>query len=397
MHIKRFDLTTMCPNPSILIIGNHDAMKNKIVQDIMFHYKNIPGGLIISPNKTTNDFYRNFFPDIYIHEEMNEEIINKTLYRQHIIIEKSKTNENINPSESINSENSKSGKNIDPSALIVMDNCLSQMKLWSKNQSILEILMNGRHYRLTNILTMQTPLGIKLDLRLNFDYIFLLKEDFTINKKKLWENYASVFPSFATFQEFFDNCTGGYQSVMVIDNRKTTDNIPDKVFWFQPRMNLIEFGFGCQQFRKIHDMFYKNDCNLDAKIYLNEFNSYDSCDYHFDYFINATKFRNNVSISNKIDNSQQNKNDIQQNKDDTDYIYNFYLDGDDSSKIKDSVTSDNVLKSNDLDVNTQDYIKISYKDDNYQLSVLLTKFENPEYIKTLCGHILRLKTSIGKH
>ena len=60
--------------------------------------------------------------------------------------------------------------------------CQKRKRGQKKDEKIMEILMNGRHYELTYILTMQTPLGITPDLRLNFDYVFLLKEDSTINK-----------------------------------------------------------------------------------------------------------------------------------------------------------------------------------------------------------------------
>ncbi len=147
----------------------------------------------------------------------------------------------------------KQGSHIDPSSILIMDDCLSKKKSWAKDENILEILMIGRHYRLTYILTMQTPLGISPELRLNFDYVFLLKEDSTINKKKLWDNYASMFPTIATFEKVFAKCTENYCS-MVIDNRKPADNIQEKVFWFKAKDR--KFSFGSKKFREVHKKYY---------------------------------------------------------------------------------------------------------------------------------------------
>jgi hypothetical protein len=147
----------------------------------------------------------------------------------------------------------KQGKKIDPSGILIMDDCLAQKKSWAKDQNISEILMNGRHYRLTYILTMQTPLGITPDLRLNFDYVFLLKDDSTINKKKLWDNYASMFPSLPIFERVFGKCTEDYRS-MVIDNRKPSDNLHDKVFWFKAKKR--KFTFGSNSFKELHKKYY---------------------------------------------------------------------------------------------------------------------------------------------
>ena len=47
----------------------------------------------------------------------------------------------------------------------------------SKDPLIYELMYNGRHYKILFMLTMQTPLGIKPDLRSNFDYFFLLATD----------------------------------------------------------------------------------------------------------------------------------------------------------------------------------------------------------------------------
>jgi hypothetical protein len=147
----------------------------------------------------------------------------------------------------------KEGKKIDPESIAVMDDCLAKKKTWVKDENIMEILMNGRHYKLTYILTMQTPLGIPPDLRLNFDYIFLLKEDSSINKKKLWDNFASMFPTQAIFEKVFAKCTEDFKA-MVIDNRKPSDKIKDKVFWFKAKER--EFKFGSSKFKALHKKYY---------------------------------------------------------------------------------------------------------------------------------------------
>ena len=40
-------------------------------------------------------------------------------------------------------------------------------------------------------------------MRSNFDYIFLLAEDFTNNRKRLCEHYAGMFPDFASFRRIY--------------------------------------------------------------------------------------------------------------------------------------------------------------------------------------------------
>lgn len=239
-QILEFKLEKMVCDPSIVMIAKRGSGKSFITRDILYHYRHIPGGVVIAPTDRMNSFYRYFFPDLYIHYDIKPEILQKILVRQSMMIEKVK-------------EKKKQGKKVDPSGILIMDDCLARKKSWSKDDSIMEILMNGRHYKLTYILTMQTPLGITPDLRLNFDYVFLLKEDSTINKKKLWDNYASMFPSLEAFEKVFGRCTEDYRA-MVIDNRKPSDNIQEKVFWFKAVDR--KFSFGSKLFKELHKKYY---------------------------------------------------------------------------------------------------------------------------------------------
>lgn len=242
-QILEFDLSSMVIDPSIVMIAKRGSGKSFITRDIVYHYRHMPVGAVIAPTDKLNSFYKFFFPDLYIHYDIKEIILKKILMRQTLMIEKQK-------------EKKKIGLHVDPSGLLVMDDCLSKKKSWAKDESIMEILMNGRHYKLTYILTMQTPLGIGPELRLNFDYIFLLKEDSTINKKKLWDNYAGMFPTLGTFEKVFAKCTEQHKC-MVINNREPSDNVQEKVFWYKAKDR--QFSFGSKKFKELHKKYYDPD------------------------------------------------------------------------------------------------------------------------------------------
>ncbi|AKI80170.1 VV A32 virion packaging ATPase [Acanthamoeba polyphaga mimivirus] len=246
-ELMEFDLNKMVIDPSIVMIAKRGSGKSWIVRDVMYHYRHLPCGVVIAPTDRMNSFYKYFFPDLFIHYEITEAILKNILLRQQMIIDKQK-------------QKKKQGLKIDPSGILIMDDCLSQKKNWSKIQEITEILMNGRHYRLTYILTMQTPLGLTPDLRLNFDYIFLLKDDTQVNKKKLYNNYAGMFPSQLAFEKVLAKCTESHKC-MVIDNRKPADKIQDKVFWFKARDR--KFSFGSREFKDMHKKYYNPEYGRD--------------------------------------------------------------------------------------------------------------------------------------
>lgn len=240
LPIKEFQLETMCENPAIVMIAKRASGKSWVCRSILKHFRDIPVGIIIAPTeKMANPpFYSDFFPDSYIHYEYRSEIIEKLLYRQDIMIEKMKDKE-------------KEGKIIDPRGFILMDDCLSKKGSWMKDQPIMELLFNGRHYRLMYMLTMQFPLGITPELRCNFDYIFLLNEDFYSNLKRLYDHYAGMFPTFDAFRQVFKDITADF-GAMVIVNRGARSSFLEKIFWYKAKNDCLDKMIGCDQFVNYH-------------------------------------------------------------------------------------------------------------------------------------------------
>lgn len=239
LKITEFKLTSMTGDPAIVLVAARNSGKSYIIRDIMYTLRHKPAGAVISPTDRLSSFYKNFFPDIYIHYDINQSIFTKILTRQFLIEQKQKNKE-------------RQGLKIDTSAILVMDDCLSDKKKWAKMQEIAEILLNGRHYHLTYILTMQNPTGIPPELRLNFEFIFLLKEKSSLNIKKIYENYASMFPTRDIFEQAFKSCTENY-SCMVINNRISGD-FTESTFWFKAKER--KFTFGSEQFKAKHKKYY---------------------------------------------------------------------------------------------------------------------------------------------
>jgi hypothetical protein len=68
-----------------------------------------------------------------------------------------------------------------------------------------------------------------------------------------------MFPTFAVFEVVFKSCTDDFGS-MVIDNRKPSDNINEKIFWYKA-IDPPDFHFGSNNFRKYHKEMYNKKWN----------------------------------------------------------------------------------------------------------------------------------------
>ena len=245
LAIKRFEIKDMCEHATIAMIAKRASGKSYLTREIMYHKKSIPAAIAISRTEKLNKFYSNFIPDSYIYSEYDSDVLSKVYERQSVMNE-----ENI-----IRKDDGKPEK--DDRIMIIMDDCMSSKGTWLKDPNILELFFNGRHHHLSFILTMQFSLGIPPELRSNFDYIFLLAEDITSNRKRLYEHYAGMFPTFDIFQQVFSEITANY-GCMVINNRIHSTKITDKVFWYKAKP-VPEFSIGSNKYNKYHKRSYDKD------------------------------------------------------------------------------------------------------------------------------------------
>jgi hypothetical protein len=229
-QIKKFNMDTIrdrCEidskkSPMIVVIGKKDTGKSFLVKDILFHTQAaFPVGTVISGTEVANEFFQHMVPSKLIHDKYKPDIVMNTIKRQLAV----KT--------ARNAEKARSGgnSNVDPRAFLILDDCLYDAS-WIREESTRYVFMNGRHIDLMTIITMQYPLGITPNLRTNVDFIFILRETMINNRKRIYDNYAGMFPTFEMFCQFMDQCTENYEC-LVICNGVSSNRLEDQVFWYK--------------------------------------------------------------------------------------------------------------------------------------------------------------------
>ncbi len=253
LRLKRFNIQEMVEHATIAMIAKRASGKSYLTREILYHKRDLPTAVVISRTEKLNRFYGDFIPDSYIFDNFEPEILQRIYQRQ------AKVSED-------NSQRQKNGKNQkDDRLMLIMDDCMSSKGTWVKDQNILELFFNGRHHHISFILTMQYCVGIPPEMRSNFDYIFLLAEDFISNQKRLYEHYAGMFPTFDIFKQVFSEVTQNY-GIMVINNRIHSTNITDKVFWYKAK-NVPKFKLGSNKYIKFHKKYYDSEWNKRLPIF----------------------------------------------------------------------------------------------------------------------------------
>jgi hypothetical protein len=223
LNLKRFSLADIPDGAVCVIIGKRKVGKSFLLRDILYHKRDFPIGQVICGSENVNPFYSDFIPPIFIHSEYSADVVSKFMKRQ--------MDMKIKTAGDRNNPKSKRYSKLDPRGFLVMDD-VSYDTSWLRDRCIREIFMNGRHLAINYFLIQHYPLGIKPDLRTNIDYVFIMRENNTANRKRLYENYAGVFPDFKSFCETMDEVTTDY-GCMVINNGSKSNNIEDIVYWYK--------------------------------------------------------------------------------------------------------------------------------------------------------------------
>ena len=148
------------------------------------------------------------------------------------------------------------GHNINPSAFLILDDCLYDNS-WTKSKHVRSLFMNGRHFKMFFIITMQYALGIPPNLRTNIDYVFILREPYLTNRKRIWENYASMFPTLESFCSIMDATTENYEC-LVINNNAKTNKLSEQIFWYKADSHKT-FRLGSKEFWEISSTMDSDD------------------------------------------------------------------------------------------------------------------------------------------
>ena len=243
LELKKWDMRHISfrpdenKGPVVVLIGRRDTGKSYLVRDLLYFHQDVPIGTVISGTEAGNGFYSSHVPKLFIHDEYNTAIIENILKRQKLVLKQVKKE----------MENYKRS-NIDPRAFVILDDCLYD-NTWTKDKMMRLLFMNGRHWKIMLIITMQYPLGVPPNLRTNIDYVFILREPYLANRKRIFENYAGMFPTFESFCQVMDQCTENYEC-LVINNNAKSNKLQDQIFWYKAE-SRPDFKLGSKEFWEI--------------------------------------------------------------------------------------------------------------------------------------------------
>jgi hypothetical protein len=149
----------------------------------------------MSGTEESNEHYKEFVPDSFIYGDYEPDVVERVINRQREIVKKAKGDEK---------------NSIHNNVFMLLDDCMYDNK-WTRHEIMRCVFMNGRHYRILFLLTLQYCMDLPPSLRGQIDYLFILRENIIQNRKKLYDHFFGIFPTFDSFNEVLNQCTENYE------------------------------------------------------------------------------------------------------------------------------------------------------------------------------------------
>jgi hypothetical protein len=226
LELKKFDITKLRDDSVVIFLGARNTGKSTALFCALKYHTTIPVGVVISGTESANHSFERVVPKMLIYDEFSSDIIKNFMDRQRKVVDQA------------NDEKKRYGRtDIDPRAFLILDDCLYDSKQWVNDTNIRYIFMNGRHYKIFLLITMQYPLGIPPSLRANVDYVFIMRNNMVKDREKIYQQYAGMFPNFQVFNTIMDQCTENYEC-LVIDKKSQSNKLEDQVFWWKADLDV---------------------------------------------------------------------------------------------------------------------------------------------------------------
>jgi hypothetical protein len=212
------------------LLGDFTVTHNTtLIASLLYAKKHIiPVAMAVSGTEDSNHFYQTVLPSTFVFNNYDEEQIEKFIKRQKIAKDYLEN----------------------PWAVIILDDCTDDPQIFRKPLQN-GMYKRGRHWKMWYILSLQYGMDVRPVIRTNVDGVFILREPNMRNRRVMYENYASIIPSFELFCTMLDALTSDY-TALYLHNSLSTNNWQDCVYWYKAKKIPKDFKFGCEEYWEFH-------------------------------------------------------------------------------------------------------------------------------------------------
>lgn len=268
-NIRRFDVTRMDRSRSCVFIGGSGTGKSHLMTSIMYANRDIAGGIVMSGTEEGDPYWRNFIPDTFIYNDWKPDILEQLIEIQKKKkraveavdqeIEYCRRNGRVADLQRLTQK--KHGMAEKMRKFVVLDDLAYKGGL-TRNDTIRKLFMNGRHWGILALLSIQYCIALDISLRGNAGYIFICRESIISYRRKIYESFVGMVPSFSVFEKLMDACTQDYEC-LVVDRTQKSTRVEDVLFWYKAQPSY-SFRIGDARLWDYHRTRY--DANYEERL-----------------------------------------------------------------------------------------------------------------------------------
>ena len=210
--LRKFNMNYISEDDLIFVVGAPKSGKSHITKDLLYYHNTIPYGCVISNTHCNKSIY-DYIPEIFIYDKYDASFIKRVVKKQ-----------------IKNADNTI----IDSRSFLIFEDALNYTHL--KKSKYLRKLFSSHQLLNTLCILEIIELSNIYEILLNknkVNYLFILKDNFQNNRKKLYDIIKEKLNiPFTLFCKFLDDYTDNY-NCLVFDLQINSKYIEDKLFWYK--------------------------------------------------------------------------------------------------------------------------------------------------------------------
>lgn len=210
--IKKYDPTSAPEHLVVVSIAKRRSGKSFLLRDFLYNHRHrYFAGIVMSGTEEGNRFYEREvgIPTQFIYNDFDEDALQRVVDMQR----KMTVEGTVKP------------------IFVILDDLAFDRKVWGK-PLIRQLLMNGRHWKISVYITLQYFLEVSPAFRANIDLIVLLKDN--LHRERLYKTFFQMLPNFAMFNTIMDSCTENYKA-LILDNASNSTKLSECIYWYKAK------------------------------------------------------------------------------------------------------------------------------------------------------------------
>lgn len=229
IRVRHLNPGIISPTCRIVIIGKTHTGKSVLVKDFMYHLQQSFEFILgfIGTADTRKDYAKSFGPVVTLHPDYDTDTLKETLAIEEILLDL--------------------GSSMHPGVVIV-DDCSKKNSSVFKDDALVELAKNARHYNLGCIIATQYCMDLTPAWRNQVDILVLLRNGIPQERKKIFNVFFGG--DYHEFERLMDACTNDYRA-LVLDNRSPETDIQKRIYWYKAQQNLPKFDVRSPVFKHL--------------------------------------------------------------------------------------------------------------------------------------------------